>query len=101
MQNLGNNLRFTISIQVTIVEVIVVVFRGIVVVSIIASSWMERARTFVVAGCIAAAVMAHVTGTKLYRVARAGLTEHGAMGAALGATIGSMRRDPVGPVVIL
>ena len=79
MQNLGNNLRFTISVQVTVVAFIIVVFGGKVISSIVASSWMGRARTFVVAGCAAATVAARVTGTKFYRVARAGLTEHAAL----------------------
>ena len=79
MQNLGNNLRFTISVQVTIVAFIVVVLGGKVISSIVASSWMGRACTLIVARCAAATVAARVTGTKLYRVARAGLTEHAAL----------------------
>jgi len=79
MQNLGNNLRFTISVQVTIVAFIIVVFGGKVISSIVASSWMGRACTLVMAGCAVATIAAGVTGAKLYRVARAGLTEHAAL----------------------
>ena len=73
------NLRFTISVQVMIIAFVIVVFGGKVISSIVASSWMGRARTFVMAGCAAVAVAARVTGAELYWVARTGLTEHAAL----------------------
>ena len=84
MQNLGNNLRFTISIQITIVEFIIVVFGGIVVASIVTSSWMLWACALVVAGHVTATITACVAGTKFYRVARAGLTEQAVLSVLRG-----------------
>jgi len=75
MQNLGNDLRFTISVQVGVV-VIVVMFRGIVVSSIIASSQMGRACSFVVTRGEAKAVVTTIAWAKFYWVSRRHLAEH-------------------------
>jgi len=68
MQNLGNNLRFTISVQITIVADIVIVLGGIVVSSVVAISRVGWASSLIVAGGRPTAVGAVPAGAELYWV---------------------------------
>jgi len=79
-----NNLRFTISVQVTIITNIVVMLGGIVVSSVVAVLRVGRASFLIVAGGVAAAVSALVARAELHWVPRVCSAEHAALAVLFG-----------------
>ena len=84
MQNLGNNLRFTISVQVTIVKFIIVVFGGKIIRPVVAVSRVNQTSFLVVAGGRAATVAALIARAELYWVPGVCAAKHTALAVLFG-----------------